>query len=88
MIFTDPPYDTRSEQSLPSSEYDHLVDDQIDLVVSTVSKILRPGGHVVIFSSSAKSFEWIARLLQDNAYTADRVPAYCINSSHNMAQDP
>jgi hypothetical protein len=88
LVCMDPPYNTRSEQELPNSEYDVLSEQDMDDALEISVKALRPGGHILIFSASQQSQRWICKLNAIGGLSVDRVPLYIINSRNNLSQPP
>ena len=88
LILTDPPHITRSTQTAQNSANYSLTGEQMRLVVSNASALLRPGGHLVIFSTSDQSAAWIRLLESDSSFITDHMPIYCIDEPHSMSEDP
>ena len=62
LLLTDPPYNTRRENNMTASAHDELSDRDMDRVVAEAAIMLRPGGHVLIFCSTAQVQAWIDKL--------------------------
>jgi len=62
LVLTDPPYNTRRENSMTTSEHDELSDHDMDRVVEEAGIMLRPGGHILIFCATAQLQPWIDKL--------------------------
>lgn len=69
LILTDPPYNIRRDANLPQSAHDILTESQMLRCANLFMLLLRPGGHLLVFCSSAQHPEWVRVLrgLRDRA---------------------
>lgn len=69
LILTDPPYNIRRDANLPQSAHDILTESQMLRCAHLFVLLLRPGGHLLVFCSSAQHPEWVRVLrgLRDRA---------------------
>jgi len=54
----DPPYNTRSARNSPNSEHDNLTLEDMQNVVGVCERLLKPGGHGIIFTSVVQFHDW------------------------------
>ena len=64
LILTDPPYNTRRESNARNSDHDSLLLADIAECVDLFGRVLRPGGHGLVFCSMLQFNSWFRLLLQ------------------------
>lgn len=97
LILTDPPYNIRRDANLPQSAHDVLTESQMLRCAHLFMLLLRPGGHLLVFCSSAQHPEWVRVLrgLRDrgkrgardgkSAFAVDGAPLVTIKDPHAIA---
>jgi len=94
LVLTDPPYNTRRNAGLRNSQYDILTDRDIEDCVAMMSRILRPGGHGLIFTSSVLFPKWSEALREvvypdhTQMFSVDNQPLFCIRHRTNYSSTP
>lgn len=71
LILADPPYNTRRQQGRANSDYDTLHRKDMPRAVDLCARILRPGGHIVLFCSIEQFSSWRKHFQQHKSKTFD-----------------
>lgn len=69
-VLSDPPYGTRAERNRENSGHDVLTEKSMNRAGKRISKLLRPGGHVILFCSWDQIQKW-REVLRSVTYTDD-----------------
>ena len=80
LVLTDPPYNVRRTSNKKNSDHDCLGEDGMDEVVKTCVKLLRPGGHVVIFCSHQQFPIWEEKLTEKKEVGSETARAFSVSS--------
>ena len=89
LVLVDPPYGSRRKLSLPGSSHDvMLTHEQMESVCELSVRLLRAGGHLLIFAAKEQTHKWIELLQMEALFIVDKVPLYILNSKNNMSQPP
>jgi len=70
-VIMDPPYNTRSARNSPNSEHDKLSLDDMRNVVEMCDRLLKPGGHGIIFTSVLQFCDWYKYLAEFTEYESE-----------------
>lgn len=85
LILTDPPYNIRRKNNRSNSQYDSISQENMDKCVDTITDLLQPGGHVILFCTVLQFTKWYRlfnRVKDDTTgkpvYKVDDSPISCI----------
>ncbi|MEM1002550.1 MAG: DNA methyltransferase, partial [Bacteroidota bacterium] len=62
LLLTDPPYGTRKELKKPNSGHDELTAEDMKNFAKFAGRVLKPGGHGIIFCSDLQFKDWFLTL--------------------------
>jgi hypothetical protein len=88
LILTDPPYTTRSMQGLSNSDHDVLSPMDIKEASELISKLLRPGGHAIVFCAIEQLSDWQEALGAALDMAVDRLPLFAVRAPGAYSQQP
>lgn len=88
LILTDPPYTTRNLQGLPNSDHDVLTSTDIRDAGSLIAKLLRPGGHALVFCGVEQLNDWKAALGASFDMAVDKLPLFAVRAPGAYSQQP
>ena len=71
LILTDPPFNTRRQTKSRNSAHDNLQYVQMEKVASLAARVLKPGGHGVIFCSDLQFGDWYNVLVKETVDDSD-----------------
>ncbi len=57
-ILTDPPYNIRREKDRKNSAHDRLLSEEYKMFADLAYRVLKPGGHLVLFCSISQFQDW------------------------------
>ena len=92
LVLTDPPFNTRREKGKTNSDYDDINSAQMFRTGKDISRMLRPGGHALIFSSIKQLVGWGEALQNaesgEQSMRTDDVPLILSRRPYVFIQNP
>ena len=88
LVLTDPPYTTRNLQGLPNSDHDVLSPMDIKDAGELIAKLLRPGGHALVFCGVEQLNDWKAALGAFFDMAVDKLPLFAVRAPGAYSQQP
>ena len=90
LVLTDPPFNTRREGGRENSEYDILEPEELASVACEIVRVLRPGGHALIYSSVRQLVAWMdaIRNAEPGKMIVDSVPVVLSRRPHSFTSNP
>ena len=88
LLAWDPPYNTRRERGQRNSDYDFLPKVVMAQVVALGTRLLRPGGHGIIFCSIAQFEQWKSLFEDYEDILCDPTPLHLVRAKNMATSKP